>query len=194
MPTIHHWSQTHLPVDQSTDSTSTSGAAGDPAQQPWSPAPEGRYEYARRTEAMQEIVKSEVRSRCTLFLMLFFMFSRCIARKLGREHTDKIMPLKHIVSKCLVKTKANLPCPSPALSGTAEKKLGRCSHGTGGLVGHGPRTQRASSLTPPRAAATTRSSHPLPPKGHRQRAARPAEARRSTRRVFDEVPELKLTS
>ena len=73
---------------------------------------------------MQEIVKSEVRSRCTLVLMLFFkMFSGCIARKLGREHTDK-MPLKNIVSKCLVKTKANLPCPSPALSGTAEKNVG----------------------------------------------------------------------
>ena len=81
----------------------------------------------------------------------------------------------------------------------SKKKLGRCSHGTGGLVRHGPRTQRASSLTPPRAAATTRSSHPSR-KGHRQRAAvdprrpgdqgrglpttysHPAEARRSTRR------------
>ena len=92
MPTIHHWSQTHLPVDQSTDSTSTSGAAGDPAQQPWSPAPEGRYEYASRTEAMQEIVKSEVRSRCTLFLMLFFKnvflmhCSETGARAYGQDH------------------------------------------------------------------------------------------------------------
>ena len=58
-----------------------------------------------------------------MYLMfdVIFMFSWCIARKLGREHKDKIMPLKHIVSTCLVKTKANLPCPSPALSGTAKK-------------------------------------------------------------------------
>ena len=57
-----------------------------------------------------------------------------------------------------------------------KKSVGRCSHGTGGLVGHGPRAQRASSLTPPRMAATTRSSHPPAKVTRNEQPARPRPA------------------